>query len=185
MKKRDAVIRGEPIKVKRPGRPKMTETEKESAREKRKEDYKNAVPYDNETMKESRPDTTSAAKPVTENPQKRKYLKKSQTKDEKPTYQIVVNDAGTTIGKKDQYGNFVPYKRRGRLPKNLGTKQTGFASPPSPHICGAAGTSLLKDKTDVELEDMLADEVQKKENTVAGGPTTEENGTQSQKNSNK
>ena len=68
MKKRDAVIRGEPIKVKRPGRPKMTETEKESAREKRKEDYKNAVPYDNETMKESRPDTTSAAKPVTENP---------------------------------------------------------------------------------------------------------------------
>jgi len=71
-------------------------------------------------MKESRPETSGGAAPV---PTKRKYNKKSsQVKDKEPKYQVVINDSGSKIGKKDQYGNYYPYKKRGRLAKNLGTK---------------------------------------------------------------
>ena len=34
----------------------------------------------------------------------------------------VFNEQGKAIGKKDSQGNFVPYKRRGRAPKNLAQK---------------------------------------------------------------
>lgn len=167
MKKRDAIMRGEPIKIKRPGRPKMTSSEKEAAREKRRQELKNAVPYDSEKMKESRPETSAAA--ATAVASKRKYNKKSsQDKAKQPKFQVVVNEQGNAVGKKDQFGNFIPYKKRGRSAKNLATKQTGFSSP---HICGGsrglgkgAMTSPKKtDKLDIQLEDMLQNEMDKKQ----------------------
>lgn len=117
MKRRDLIARGEIVdrQSKRgPGRPKMTSSEKEAAREKRREDKANGIVY-NEKMKESRVDSQS--------PVKRKYQRRSQKdKEPKPVFQTVLNDKGVTIGKKDQFGNFYPYKRRGRLPKNLGQR---------------------------------------------------------------
>ena len=152
MKRRDLIARGEIVdrQSKRgPGRPKMTSSEKEAAREKRREDKANGIVY-NEKMKESRVDSQS--------PVKRKYQRRSQKdKEPKPVFQTVLNDKGVTIGKKDQFGNFYPYKRRGRLPKNLGQRQTGLASP------GVQSKNI--DKSNIELEDMLAAEVTKKEAT--------------------
>lgn len=89
----------------------------------------------------------------------------------------MVNDKGAAIGKKDQHGDFHPYKRRGRAPKNLAQKQTGFASPDAG---AAAASSGKKGKTNIELEDMLAAEAINKEATVADEPaSSEHDGTQS------
>lgn len=125
----------------------MTSSEKEAAREKRSQALKNAAHY-SEKMEDSRVESANQIK--------RKYTKRSQ-RGETPVYQVVVNDKGNAIGKKDQHGNFFPYKRRGRAAKNLAQRQTGLCSPP------AADTDKSCDKTNIELEDMLAAEVQKKE----------------------
>ena len=131
----------------------MTSSEKEVAREKRRQELKNASKYD-EKMEDSRVEDSAGKL------QKRKYLKRSE-KGDPPVFQPVVNDKGAAIGKKDQHGNFYPYKRRGRTPKNLGQRQTGLASPKS------GDDDKTCEKTDIELEDMLAAEVQKREDVAA------------------
>lgn len=97
-KKRDAIIRGEQIDgaaTKKRGRPRMTSSEKEVAREKRRLELKNAPHYD-EKMEDSRIESRKQATSNT----KRKYVKRSQ-RGETPVYQVVVNDKGNAIGKKD------------------------------------------------------------------------------------
>ena len=53
MKKRDALMRGEQIKQKGRGRPRMTSSEKEAAREKRRQDMMNAVPLEKDDKETS------------------------------------------------------------------------------------------------------------------------------------
>ena len=120
-------------------------------------------------MRESRAETSS-------NRPKRKYVKRSQNQ-EKIIWKVVVNEQGKKIGKRDHLGNFFPYKKRGRLPKNLGTKQAGLNSP------GGTSIEVKTQKTDIELEDMLAAEVQKKENTAAEGESNNEGNEGTQSNS--
>lgn len=80
MKKRDAIARGDPIdknntsSKRGPGRPKMTSSEKEAAREKRRQDKANGV-----EVPDARDDSQA--------PQKRKYRKsQNKEKSDKPIY---------------------------------------------------------------------------------------------------
>ena len=73
-------------------------------------------------------------------------------------YEQVFDDSGKAIGKKDADGNFIPYKARGR-----------------PTVKEVKARNLQEKKTNqqanmVGLEDMLNDEVTKREGTVVQVP---------------
>lgn len=94
------------------GRPKMTEEEKEAAREKRRNKVTtndqqisndegnsatNTITKAEDQRLQKPAETSSAAVATSE---KRKYNKEAKNA-EKPVYQSVVNDKGASIGKKD------------------------------------------------------------------------------------